>query len=92
MTDTHMVNGNVSCAVTTNAPVDSVTSFNHLAHMATHIMRNHGRLVLALIGTVCVGTVVHNNFVMIGDVVVEVASCRETFVALRALVGVNDAP
>lgn len=91
MTDAHMVNGDISCAVTTNAAINSFATFDNWVHMVAHIMRNNRRFVFALIGTVGIRTVVHNNFVMIGNVVIEVCSCCETFVTLGAFVGIDDA-
>lgn len=84
-----MVYRNITTTIATHAPIDCVTTIDYLLHMFTHIVSYHTSTVLPLITTILVGTVLKDDLVVVGHMVVQVTATTKFLLTLTTLIGVH---
>ena len=84
-----MVYRNSTATIASYTPIDRLTTLDYLLHMFTHIVSYHTSTVLPLITTILVGTVLKDDLVVVGHMVVQVTATTKFLLTLTTLIWVH---
>jgi hypothetical protein len=84
-----VVDRNNPTTITTHTPIDCLTTIDYLLHVFTHIVSYHTSPILPLITTILVGTVLKDDLVVVGHMVVQVTATTKFLLTLTTLIWVN---
>jgi len=84
-----VIHRNSPTTITTHTPIDCLTTIDYLLHVFTHIVSYHTSPILPPITTLNIRTLLKNNLVVVGYMVIEVTATTKFLLTLTTLIWVN---